>query len=288
MDWKPPNVGSVVQYLVYRFRTDDPGQIKTLVGQRAAVLGAVDYFLIDTEELPNDDRFTYYVVAQFVDDDANPLTPVPESGPSNFATVTAVNDPPVANDKIVPAINEDSGATPITLVATDDDSASCLQHRHCPSHGTLTGLSPNVTYTPYPNYFGPDSFSFKANAGSWSSGGFNVAMSSDSNEATVSITVNPVNDVPSFTKGDGPDGEPKRHPSANRCGVGHQHQRRTRKQHATCGPTCKRKRPDGRLHRHEQQQPAVLGAAGDLIGWHAHLHASAQRLRRRDGHGEDP
>ncbi len=201
LDWKPPNVGSVVQYLAYRFRTDDPAQTKTLVGQRAAVLGAVDYFLIDSEELPNE-RFSYYVVAQFVDDDGNPLTPSPESGPSNFATVTAVNDPPVANDKIVPPINEDSSATAITLVATDDDSASIAYSIvTSPSHGTLTGLAPNVTYTPYPNYFGPDSFSFKANAGSWSSGGFNVAMSSDSDVATVSITVNPVNDAPSFTKG---------------------------------------------------------------------------------------
>ncbi len=200
LDWKPPNVGKVVQYLVYRFRTDDPAQIKTLVGQSAAVLGVENYFLIDTEELPNV-RFTYYVVAQFVDDDGNPLT-VPESGPSNFGTIIAVNDPPVANDKLVPPIDEDSGAASITLVATDDDSASVAYSIvTSPSHGTLTGTAPSVTYTPDPNYFGPDSFTFKAIAGTWSSGGFNVAMSSDSGVATVSITVNPVNDAPSFTAG---------------------------------------------------------------------------------------
>ena len=54
-----------------------------------------------------------------------------------------------------------------------------------PAHGTLTGTAPNLTYTPAANYNGPDSFTFKANDGS-----------ADSNVATVSITVTPVNDAP--------------------------------------------------------------------------------------------
>jgi hypothetical protein len=47
-----------------------------------------------------------------------------------------------------------------------------------PSHGTLSGTAPNVTYTPAAGYVGPDSFTFKANDGSL-----------DSNIATVSIDV---------------------------------------------------------------------------------------------------
>src|SRR5262249_22013356 len=47
-----------------------------------------------------------------------------------------------------------------------------------------------VTYTPAANYNGPDSFTFKANDGTV-----------DSNVATVTITVDAVNDAPSFTKG---------------------------------------------------------------------------------------
>jgi VCBS repeat-containing protein len=60
-----------------------------------------------------------------------------------------------------------------------------------PSHGTLT-LLPNgaFTYTPNANFNGVDSFTYKANDGTY-----------DSNVATVTITVNPVNDPPTFTVG---------------------------------------------------------------------------------------
>ena len=48
-----------------------------------------------------------------------------------------------------------------------------------PSHGTLSGVAPNLIYTPATNYSGPDSFTFKT-----------VYGSAFSSEATVSITVN--------------------------------------------------------------------------------------------------
>ena len=54
-----------------------------------------------------------------------------------------------------------------------------------PSHGTLSGEAPNLIYTPNANYFGPDSFKFKAVYG--------VASSA---EATVSVTVDGLNDNP--------------------------------------------------------------------------------------------
>src|SRR5205807_3891233 len=54
-----------------------------------------------------------------------------------------------------------------------------------PLHGNLTGTAPNVTYTPNANYNGTDSFKFKINDGTV-----------DSDEATVSITIAPVNDAP--------------------------------------------------------------------------------------------
>ncbi len=54
-----------------------------------------------------------------------------------------------------------------------------------PSHGTLSGNGLNVTYTPQANYNGPDSFTYKATYGAASSV-----------EATVSITVTPMNDAP--------------------------------------------------------------------------------------------
>ena len=47
-----------------------------------------------------------------------------------------------------------------------------------PSHGTLTGTPPSVTYKPASGYTGSDSFTFKVNDGK-----------ADSNIATISITI---------------------------------------------------------------------------------------------------
>ena len=57
-----------------------------------------------------------------------------------------------------------------------------------PTLGTLSGTPPNLTYTPNANVSGADSFTFKVNDGL-----------SDSDVATVSITINPVNDAPVLT-----------------------------------------------------------------------------------------
>jgi Big-like domain-containing protein len=52
-------------------------------------------------------------------------------------------------------------------------------------HGALTGTAPSVTYEPADNYHGPDSFTFRTNDGLL-----------DSNIATVSLTIDSVNDAP--------------------------------------------------------------------------------------------
>jgi len=54
-----------------------------------------------------------------------------------------------------------------------------------PSHGTLSGIAPNVTYTPMTDYTGADSFTFKVRAGQV-----------ESNEATVTIRVQQANSAP--------------------------------------------------------------------------------------------
>ena len=99
-------------------------------------------------------------------------------------TVSAVNDAPVANNQSR-TLNED-GTRAITLTGSDvDGNPLTYTIVTPPSHGTLTGTAPSVTYVPAANYNGLDSFTFKANDGSL-----------DSNIATVSLTVNPVNDAP--------------------------------------------------------------------------------------------
>src|SRR5207247_664567 len=100
---------------------------------------------------------------------------------SNIATVTisvtAVNDAPVASDQAV-TTDEDT-AKAITLSATDTEASSLTYAIVAsPTHGSLTGTAPNVTYTPAANYNGSDSFTFKVNDGTV-----------DSNVATVNINV---------------------------------------------------------------------------------------------------
>lgn len=60
-----------------------------------------------------------------------------------------------------------------------------------PSHGTvILAADGSFVYEPAPDYYGADTFTYKANDGV-----------KDSNVASVTVTVSPVNDVPSFTKG---------------------------------------------------------------------------------------
>jgi VCBS repeat-containing protein len=107
-------------------------------------------------------------------------------------SVTAINDPPVANDDAY-TTDED---TPLTVAApgvllndTDPDDGDLLSAIPAdnPTNGTLALNSDgSFTYTPNADFSGIDSFTYFAND-----------VTSNSNlVATVTITVNPVNDLP--------------------------------------------------------------------------------------------
>ena len=84
------------------------------------------------------------------------------------------------------ATDEDE-ATDITLNGSDFDGDTVdYLVTSGPNHGSLSGTAPNLTYIPDANYHGEDSFTFKVNDGEI-----------DSNEATISIAVDSVNDPPS-------------------------------------------------------------------------------------------
>jgi len=95
---------------------------------------------------------------------------------SNTATIsiTVTLPPPVAGNQSV--TDAFQAALPITLSATGSGTITYTIVAS-PTHGTLTGTAPSVTYTPAANYVGTDSFTFQANNGA------------ASNVATVSITV---------------------------------------------------------------------------------------------------
>ncbi|MGQ9684219.1 MAG: Ig-like domain-containing protein, partial [Anaerolineae bacterium] len=106
-------------------------------------------------------------------------------------TVNAVNDQPMANDKSV-TTDED---TPVGVILSGSDvetpAGSLIYTVGLPAHGSLSGSAPNLTYTPAPDYFGPDSFTYTV-----TDTGDGAAGPRTSTTATVSITVNAVNDAP--------------------------------------------------------------------------------------------
>jgi large repetitive protein len=101
-----------------------------------------------------------------------------------FVLDQSANDAPMAIDQAVTTTEDTSKA--ITLTGSDPDGTPVsFTVATQPSHGSLSGTAPNVTYTPAANYHGPDSFTFTVSDG--------VATSLP---ATVDITVTPVNDPP--------------------------------------------------------------------------------------------
>lgn len=99
--------------------------------------------------------------------------------------IVAVNDAPVAISQAV--TTDEDKAIAITLLGSDVES-STLSYTLAtvPSKGTLSGSAPNLTYTPYLNVSGSDSFTFKVNDGTVDS----------ATVAKVSIIVTAVNDIP--------------------------------------------------------------------------------------------
>ena len=110
-------------------------------------------------------------------------------------SLVTVNRAPVAND-VTATTNEDNSVT-ITLSGTDADGDILIfAITDQPDNGVLgpiitTGpTTATVNYTPNLNYNGPDSFTYKASDDKGAE-----------DTATISITVSPVNDAPTFTEG---------------------------------------------------------------------------------------
>jgi Tol biopolymer transport system component len=92
-------------------------------------------------------------------------------------TVTAVNDAPAATAASIATGRNEAKA--VRLAGTDlDGDALAFEVVTQPTHGTLSGTAPDLTYTPATGYSGADSFTFRAKD-----------ASATSEPATISITV---------------------------------------------------------------------------------------------------
>jgi hypothetical protein len=139
-----------------------------------ATTGAYTY--TPTANYSGTDSFTFKVNDGTVDSAAATVS----------ITVSAVNDVPVAIAASA-TTNEDTAKTG-TLAGTDLDGNTLTFAKVAdPINGTVTvnASTGAYTYTPTANYSGTDSFTFKVNDGTV-----------DSAVATVSLTIDPVNDAP--------------------------------------------------------------------------------------------
>ncbi len=98
--------------------------------------------------------------------------------------VAAVNDAPVAGT--LSTSTEEDGAANFVLVASDPDGDELnYEVVDAPEHGTLSGIAPDLTYTPDADFNGDDSFTFRASDG--------VLFSEP---AAITLAISAVNDAP--------------------------------------------------------------------------------------------
>src|SRR6185369_1426337 len=129
---------------------------------------------------------------------ANPANVVGGAFTDSFGLLTRFttqsNSAPDAVDDAA-TINEDSGANTISVLANDtdqDNDTLAITAVTQGAHGAvgITGGGSGLMYTPAFDYSGPDTFTYTISDGH---GG--------SDTANVNVTVNAVNDTPSFNKG---------------------------------------------------------------------------------------
>ncbi len=138
-----------------------------------------------------DGRVTYTPEADFAGTDSFTYTVTDGTGLGDSAlvtvTVTPVNDTPVAGDDTT--VTDEDTPVVVDVLADDTDpdgDALVVAGLGDPAHGTVTvGADGRVTYTPEADFAGTDSFTYTVT---------DPAGASD--EATVTVTVRPVNDPP--------------------------------------------------------------------------------------------
>jgi hypothetical protein len=188
--------GTSIQGNVFIEKYSDDGA--RLWGRRLATITATDVLALQGNGISTDPAGNTYVAGNFSSSvlfgpgEPNETLLSTTSANQDFdifvakylTDAPAGNTPPVAAGQDV-TTPEDTPIV-IALAATDADGDPLTYTIVAPpAHGDLVPNFPDVTYTPHPNYNGPDSFTFRASD-----------SQAQSNVATVSITITPVNDAP--------------------------------------------------------------------------------------------
>jgi hypothetical protein len=187
LDWKAPAAGDILRYRVYRATGGAIGAGSALVEVGATANGTITT-LVDTEELPNGVSFTYLVKAELTGG---------LSGASNYAPITAINNPPIAQNNAYGATsNKQLPIAAPGVLGNDSDADS--QGRPLvavkpqitgPSNGILTfNADGSFNYKSNPGFSGTDTFTYTVAGGKWPRN-TSVPLSADSAAATVTITV---------------------------------------------------------------------------------------------------
>ncbi len=124
---------------------------------------------------------------------------------TNVAVTSVAGDPgrPIANDQLFLST---AGPTPLPIVLSGSDpNGGTLSFSIVapPTHGTLTGAPPNMTYIADSGAIGPDSFTFKANDGKYESGIATVAITINAPPSPPSTIVLDQTSVPDSTPANG-------------------------------------------------------------------------------------
>ncbi|EJF07348.1 NHL repeat protein, partial [Thiovulum sp. ES] len=116
-----------------------------------------------------------------------------EDGTNNFeivdfsVTVNSVNDDPIITIENSITTNEDESQTfQFSFTDIDNDTVVATE-KTSPENGKISISGQDITYHPNSNYFGSDSFVVNLTDGEWSE------------DKTVSVTVNSIDDAPTFT-----------------------------------------------------------------------------------------
>lgn len=145
-----------------------------------ALVRAISYRSVS--DVPTMDNSTRTVSMTLTDKDGEAVTD------TSIVTITAVNDNPNIIIDSTLTTNEDEPES-FSFSYTDDDGDTVNASQNtAPSQGSLFISGVTVTYTPFSNYNGADSFILTLSDGN----GFSI-------NHTVSVTVNPVNDDPIIT-----------------------------------------------------------------------------------------